>query len=151
MRAGNNSTSIAAIGPYTMVTYTTKMNNIKATIGLLIVAGSALSGYPAAASSAFTCFWKAAIAALRSAPFTTFGSGAVMELLPLRITASVPAGAFSLLYDTLAFARKLFAMSHDVESNAFFPTGSNWKEHSFGSATTVTGAEDCAAYKAGFA
>ncbi len=33
-----------------------------------------------------------------------------------------------------------------MESKVFLPTGSNWKEHCCGSATTVTGAADCAAY-----
>jgi hypothetical protein len=42
-------------------------------------------------------------------------------------------------------------MSQEVESNLFLPMGSNWKEHSAGSAITVTGAAACAAYSAGLA
>src|ERR1700733_1427392 len=113
-----------------------------------MAAGSALSGYPAADRIVLVSFWNAAIAALRSFPVTTVGSGAVRVFVPLRIWAMVPGGASILWYDTPAFARKLLAMSHDVESNVFLPMGSNWKEHCFGSAMTVTGADDCAAYNA---
>src|SRR6202021_2121815 len=150
MRAGNNSTNSAAMGPYTIVTYSTKMNRINTTMGLLMVAGFALSGYPAAVSAALTCAWKAAIASLRSLPVTAAGSGAVKVPVPLRICAMVPGGASILWYVTPAFARKLFAISQEVESNLFLPMGSNWNEHCRGSATTVMGAADCASESAGW-
>src|SRR5215213_3065983 len=63
MRVGNSSTSIAAIGPYTMVTKITRMNRspiTAATCGLKIsngfdiftIPGSPAFGYPAAATAA---------------------------------------------------------------------------------------------------
>ncbi len=113
------------MGPYTMVTYSTRTNKIKTTLGLSMAAGSALSGYPAADSTPFTSFWKAAMAALRSLPFTMAGSGAVSVCGPLRICARAPGAASSLWYDTPALARKLLAMSHEVESKLFLPMGSN--------------------------
>ena len=42
-------------------------------------------------------------------------------------------------------------MSQELLSNLFLPTGSNWTEHSFGSATTDTGVVCCASYSAGLA
>ncbi len=44
MRVGNISTSIAAIGPYTMVTKITRIVSITTVIGQLSCAGSAFNG-----------------------------------------------------------------------------------------------------------
>jgi hypothetical protein len=44
MRVGNISTSMAAMGPYTMVTRITRYVRMTTTSGLFILAGSALLG-----------------------------------------------------------------------------------------------------------
>src|SRR5580704_3251858 len=91
------------------------------------------------------------MASLRSLPVRARGSGAVRVVVPLRISATAPLGASIRAYETPALARKLLAMSHEVESNRFLPIGSNWNEHCPASAYTVTGAAICALYSAGLA
>ena len=88
---------------------------------------------------------KAATGGVLAAP-----AAPVMVLSPTRTLATVPAGASSCKYSTEARASAPLAMSQ-LLVNVAMPVGLNWKEQSFGSATTTTFTVSCARVSAGLA
>src|SRR5690606_3536565 len=93
---------------------------------------------------------NAADCALNSALGKRVPSKDAIVVAPIFTMAVVPAGALSFEYGMRMPARALFATSHELVKVAW-PTGSNWKLHSFGSATTTIGLASLAAAIAGFA
>ena len=147
MRVGNISTSIAAIGPYTIVTYSTRTNSSATTIGVLMRAGSAFAGYRAAPSAASSACSKAVPRVFASGPRASYDA---IIVVPTRISASRPDGPATFSYGTpLRTSDDLATSQGDV--NFEVPTGLNWSEQVEGSALTVTGAVASAASSAGLA
>src|SRR6266542_4813808 len=139
MRAGKSSTSHAAIGAYTIVTYSARRKTRKTTIGTLTLLMSAAAGYfaalmasPIVLSNAPSCVLRSAAARMRPS------NDGITASAPTFAIASVPAGAASLWYGIAFRASQPLAMSQD-EVNLRLPTGSNWNEQSPSDATTVTG------------
>jgi hypothetical protein len=91
-----------------------------------------------------------ALRALKSSLLSVAPSNAATVVAPIFTSATVPAGAASFEYGTRRPASALLATSHELVNSAP-PTGSNWKLHSRGSATTTTGLFACAAAICGFA